>query len=248
MEPFPLTEAHGTVVLTLDRPHAISIAGKHALTEALRHLADRRDVRAIILTASHPQAFLVDVAELADMDAAGARAFSAAGHALAGALESLPFPAIGAVEGPALGGGCELLLACDLAYAGAGATFGQIEGMGGVMPGFGGTWRLARRVGFARALEMMMTAAVIDAPTAKSYGLVLDVAPEGRAVDLARDFVERLVKTSAASIAAIKRAAVGGWNASPAVADLLEESAFPGLFGAEQSARMHAFLKQQGQK
>ncbi len=177
MQPFPMTEAGGAVVLTLDRPHAISIAGKHALTETLRHLADRRDVRALILTAGHPQAFLVDVSELADMDAAGARAFSAAGHALAAALESLPFPAIAAVEGPALGGGCELVLACDLAYAGARATFGQIEGMGGVMPGFGGTWRLARRVGFSRALEMMMTAAIIDAPTAKSYGLVLDVAP-----------------------------------------------------------------------
>jgi enoyl-CoA hydratase len=248
MEAFPLTEAQGTVVLTLDRPNAINIAGKHALTDTLRRLAERRDVRALILTATNPQAFLVDVGELADMDAAGARAFSAAGHALAGSLESLPFPAIAAVEGAALGGGCELMLACDLAFAGARAMFGQIEGMGGVMPGFGGTWRLARRVGFPRALEMMMTAAVIDAPTAKAYGLVLDVAPEGRAIDLAHGFVERLTKTSAASIAAIKRAAVRGWNAPPAVADLLEESAFPGLFGAEQSARMHAFLKQQSQK
>ena len=87
-------------------------------------------------------------------------------------------PAVSAVSA-ALGGGCELVLACDLAIAGENASFGQIEALGGVMPAFGGTWRLARKVGYQRALEMMFTGAVVDASTALAYGLILSVAPKG---------------------------------------------------------------------
>jgi enoyl-CoA hydratase len=164
---------------------------------------------------------------------------------LANTLESLPFPVIAAVEGATLGGGCELLLACDLVIAGEQATFGQIEAMGGVMPGFGGTWRLARRVGFQRACEMMFTAAVIDAPTAKAYGLVLDVTAVDGALTAALELTKQIAKTSRASVSAIKRVAHAAWNLEPSQIDALEEATFAKLFGPEQSARMHAFLKQQ---
>lgn len=232
-------------VLTLLRAMGLDSAGKHAMSMAAEELGHRDDVRVLILTASDPAAFLVDVSELADMDESSAAAFSRAGHQLAKTLESLPFPVIAGVEGAALGGGCELMLACDIAIAGAAATFGQIEALGGVMPGFGGTWRLARRVGFQRACEMMYTGSIIDAMTAKTYGLVLEISRAGDSLIAAKELAERIRKTSPASIATIKRVAHAAWNLDPSQADGLEEAAFPQLFGSEQSARMHTFLKQQ---
>jgi enoyl-CoA hydratase len=173
--------------------------------------------------------------------------FSPRGHRLAQTLEDAPYPIIAAVEGPAVGGGCELVLACDLTIAGEGASFGQIEALGGVMPGFGGTWRLARRVGYQRALEMMFTAAIIDAPTALAYGLALTVTAKNEAVRQAKALADRITKTSAASVSAIKRTARLGWNLPPTAIDALEEASFPSLFGQEQSVRMHVYLKQQAE-
>ncbi len=191
-----VTEVDHVAVLTLSRPMSLDSAGKHSITATAEELAQRNDLRALIINASHPAAFLVNVAELSDMQEAAAADFSRAGHRLANTLESLPFAVIAAVEGAALGGGCELVLACDLAVAGAGATFGQIEAMGGVMPGFGGTWRLARRVGFQRACEMMFTGDVVDARTAKAYGLILGVCAAGDAlVDCFSRFVTILRRT-----------------------------------------------------
>jgi enoyl-CoA hydratase len=164
-------------VLTLGRAHCLDIAGKHEITETFAQLARHPSLRAVILAASHPAAWLVDVAELAEMTSTEARVFSRAGHRLADTIAALPVPVIAAVDGPALGGGCELVLACDVALAGEAARFGQIEALGGVMPAFGGTWRLARRVGQQRAMLMMLTAEVVDAAAAKAAGLVLDSLP-----------------------------------------------------------------------
>lgn len=242
---FPLSIDSGVALLTLNRPFCVDIAGKHELREMMESLQYRDEVRALVVAGESQQAFLVNVAELADMRAEDAAAFSAAGHALAAAIEALPFPVIAAVEGAALGGGCELVLACDLAVAGEDATFGQIEGLGGVMPAFGGCWRLARRVGYQRALEMMFTAAVIPAQTARVYGLVLDTAPAGQAVDAALALAKRVVPLRAESVAAIKSTALFGWSHAPEETNALEESQFAALFGKEQSQRMHAYLKQQ---
>src|SRR5260370_36669215 len=166
-----VNETDRVAILTLSHPMSLNSAGKHALTAKAEELAHRNVLRVLSITANAPAAFLVDVSELADMEQPVAAAFSQAGHRLANTLESLPFPVIAAVEGAALGGGCELLLACDLAIAGAEATFGQIEAMGGVMPGFGGTWRLARRVGFQSACQINFPGARVDSPAAHTYGL-----------------------------------------------------------------------------
>jgi enoyl-CoA hydratase len=240
---FPLSIDSGVALLTLNRPFCVDQAGKHELMEIMESLHSRSEIRALVLASGNPQAFLVDVAELADMRSEDAAAFSAAGHTLAARLEALPFPVIAAVEGPALGGGCELVLACDLAVAGEEATFGQIEGLGGVMPAFGGCWRLARRVGYQRSLELMFTAAVITARTAKALGLVLDTVPAGKAVDAALALANRIVPLRAASVAAIKSTAIFGWSHAPTEIDALEEKQFAALFGDEQAHRMHAYLK-----
>lgn len=244
MSDFEIQADGKLAVLTMKRAYCLDIAGKHALTAAIKELASDDQLRTLILTHTHPAAFLVDVAELADMRPDEAEQFSASGHALAAAIESAPFPVIAAVEGSALGGGCELVLACDLAIAGAKAQFGQIEAMGGVMPAFGGTWRLPRRVGLSKALEMMFTGAIIDAATAKSLGLVLDVA-EDSAIDHAKALATRIAATSRASLAAIKQAVVYAYNRDPREIDTHEQRQFAALFGPEQSRRMHDFLSQQ---
>jgi enoyl-CoA hydratase len=233
-------------VLMLRRAHCLDIAGKHDLTGMFEQLATHSSLRAVILAASHPAAWLVNVAELAEMTSAEARAFSRAGHRLADAIAALPVPVIAAVDGPALGGGCELVLACDLALAGQAAHFGQIEAVGGVLPAFGGTWRLARRVGQQRALLMMLTAEVIDASAAKAAGLVLDSVPSAHLLDEARALTSRIAKASAQSVAAIKRATNANTHLPPAAIATLEEETFAGLFGTQdQRGRMRAFLAQQ---
>jgi enoyl-CoA hydratase len=172
-----------------------------------------------------------------------ARAFSRAGHQLADALGNLPVPVIAAVDSPALGGGCELVLACDMAIAGTGACFGQIEAMGGVLPAFGGTWRLARRIGHQRALRMLFTGEVVDAETAKSIGLVMDVVPSERLLDSAYALAAEITQASRQSVAAIKRAVGIGTHLPPSTISALEEELFAGLFGTEdQRQRMRAFV------
>ena len=235
--------------LTLTRPCCIDIAGKHELAQVLDELASDESIRALILTSEDPQGFLVDVRELVDMTKAQARAFSDSGQRLAQALGSLPFPVIAAVDSAALGGGCELVLSCDLAIAGANAQFGQIEANGGVIPGFGGTWRLARRVGFQRACEMIFTAAVIDAPTAVAYGLVLEAVPSADLSSRCQQLAESISKVSRNAVAEAKRVLVSGWGLPPGAASAIEQYAFASLFESdEQHGRMTAFLAERGTK
>ena len=244
-----LTGDDAVAVLTLSRSHCLDIAGKQALVEAVNSLAGLAGLRALIVAADNPQAWLVNVAELVEMSPAAARAFSRAGHQLADGFADLPVPVIAAVDGPALGGGCEFVLACDITLAGAMAQFGQIEAMGGVLPAFGGTWRLARRVGIQRALQMLFTAEVVDARTAKAIGLALDAVPSADLMDRAHTLATQIAKASRQSVAAIKRVVGAGTNLPPSAISALEEEAFAGLFGTDdQRGRMRAFLAGQTAK
>lgn len=247
MSPSTLTMTDEPVArITLKRAHCLDIAGTHALTDAFLVLAERHDLRAVILAADHQAAWLVDVAELAEMSPAAARAFSSAGHRLTDAIAALPVPVIAAVDGPALGGGCELVLACDLALAGTGARFGQIEAMGGVLPAFGGTWRLGERVGRQRAFAMMITAEMLDPAAAKTAGLILDAVPSANLLVAAHALAERMARASRQSVAAIKRVTRAGVHLPPAAIAALEEEAFAALFGTDdQRQRMRTFLAQQ---
>lgn len=245
-EDITLTADGEIAMLTLSRAHCLNRAGKQTLTHMLQNLREHPGpVRALILAATHPAAWLVDVEELADMPPSEAGAFSRHGHQLASAIADLPFPVIAAVDGPALGGGCELVLACDLALAGAEARFGQIEAQGGVMPAFGGTWRLEERVGYQRALAMMFTGEIVDAETAKRYGIVLEVHPSAVLLDAAIALGQRIATCSSLSVAAIKRVTRAGRGLPAFARNALEEEAFPLLFGPEQQKRMKTFLEEQ---
>jgi len=249
LDDIALDREEQVAILTLRRAHCLDIGGKRALTEIFQNLASNLgSIRAVILCATHPAAWLVNVEELADMPSAEGRIFSHHGHQLARAIADLPVPVIAAVDAPALGGGCELVLACDLALAGDQAQFGQIEAMGGVMPAFGGTWRLEERVGYQRAMAMMFTGEVADAETAMRYGLVLEVHRSSDLLQAARQAAQRIAACSMQSVAAIKRVTRAGRGIPSAIRDHFEEEAFPALFGAEQHSRMHAYLQQQKDK
>ena len=240
-----LESVDGVATLTLLRPMCLNIAGKHAIAETLTALTNDDQLRVLIVAASHPAAFLVDVAELADMSQADALAFSQSGHQVADALAALPFPVIAAVSGQALGGGCEFVMSCDLAYAAEGARLGQIEALGGVIPGFGGTWRLPERVGPLRAREMIFTGAVLDASSARAAGLVLDVVADAELMPHCYEVARRIAATSRGSVAAAKRILTANAGITRAEANALEQSAFVSLFEtADQRTRMRAFVEQ----
>ena len=239
-----LTTDNETAMITLQRAHCLDKAGKDALVQMLYDLSKHPGaIRALLLCATHPQGWSVNVEELAEMLPSEARVFSQKGHRLASAIADLPFPVIAAVDAPALGGGCELVLACDLALAGDQAKFGQIEAQGGVMPAFGGSWRLEERVGYQRALAMMFTGDVVDAEAAKRYGIVLEVHPSTELLNAARELAHRIAACSGLSVAAIKRVTRAGRGLPAAALNALEEEAFPLLFGPEQRKRMKAFLE-----
>ena len=178
-----LVEQHGTVLLvTLNRPHLLNALNAQMLAE-LRALvagaAVDAGVRALVLTGAGDRAFAAgaDIAELASLDAESARHFAARGQAVFGALERLGKPSIAAINGFALGGGCELAMACTLRLAADTAQLGQPEVDLGIIPGFGGSQRLARLVGHGHALALLLGGHNIGAQEAERIGLVNRVVP-----------------------------------------------------------------------
>src|ERR1044071_9396704 len=163
------------------------------LTTACGELEVSTDVRAVIVTGAG-KAFVAgaDIAEMRDLSPRQAQAFAQMGGALASSIESSEKPWIAAVNGFALGGGCELAVACDFVYASDQAKFGQPEVKLGIIPGFGGTQRLARRVGIAKAKELCVTGDMVEAAEALRIGLCAAVRPVGELMAKARDVANRI--------------------------------------------------------
>jgi enoyl-CoA hydratase len=164
-------------VVTVDRQDALNALDVATLTELrdrLRELAADEDVRVVILTGAGEKAFVsgADIKYMSGLGVQEAKAWGALGHEAGRLLETMPKPTIAAVNGFALGGGCELALACDIRYAASGAKLGQPEVNLGIIPGWGGTQRLARICGLGVAKELIFTGRVIDAGEALRIGLV----------------------------------------------------------------------------
>jgi len=236
-------------VVTIDRPEALNALNQALLSELrdrLDELAGDADVRAVVLTGAGERAFAAgaDIKEMSGMSRADARAWGGLGHAVALLLETMPKPTIAAVNGFALGGGCELALACDVRYASSAARFGQPEISIGVIPGWGGTQRLARVSGVGFAKELVLTGRMVDAEEALRRGLVSAVFPPeelvASALELARGFAGRSPLALAAAKAATNRALQG------VLAETLdaEAAAFADLFETEdQREGMAAFVE-----
>jgi enoyl-CoA hydratase len=244
-----LSERRGPVgVLTLNRPEALNALSR-ALLEALeartRELAGDPSVRAVVLTgAGRAFAAGADIAEMRGMSPVEGEAFSRLGHRVMAGLEALPVPVIAAVNGFALGGGCELALACDWIYAAGRARFGQPEVNLGLVPGFGGTTRLARRVGVAWARELVLSGEPVGAEQASRIGLVNRVFEDAEAtVAAALAVAETAAKKGPVAVAQAKRLLVEGVDADLRVAHALEQAAFGLVFATEDRAEgMDAFL------
>jgi len=235
-------------VLTIDRPKALNALNRQVLTEfsdAIGQVAGNKTTRVLIVTGGGEKAFVAgaDIAEMAGLSQAESAAFAELGHRVLDSLEGLPIPVIAAVNGFALGGGTELALACDFIYASEKAKFGQPEVVLGVIPGFGGTQRLTRIVGRARAKEIIFTGDMIDATKAKEIGLALEVLPAAELMAHCKKVAGNIVKRGPLAVAQAKRVIDAGADLPLQDANKIEREGFAKLFGtADQKEGMAAFV------
>jgi len=234
--------------LSIHRPDKLNALNRAVLAEirsAVDEVRGRRDARVLVVTGSGEKAFVAgaDITEMQSMRLEEARAFARAGHDTLDALEALPIPVIAAVNGFALGGGCELALACDFVYASESAKFGQPEVKLGVIPGFGGTQRLLRRVGSAMARELVYTGKTISAAEALALGLVNRVVPQAELKDAVRAVAASIAEMGPLAIAEAKKVIREGEGRLLREANALEIDGFAGCFEtADQKEGMAAFV------
>ena len=237
------------VVLTLNRPDKLNALNMELLGEldsALAELSGDATIGCAILTGSGDRAFAAgaDIGAMLDMSTDEARAFSELGHRICSRMERAPFPVIGAINGFALGGGCELALACDFLYASEKAKLGQPEVNLGIIPGFGGTQRLARRVGASFARELCYTGDTLAAEEALQIGLVNAVVPHIELMDKATEVARKIAKKGRIAIAQCKRVIFSGEDIPLDNANVLETQAFAMLFGTKDRREgLAAFLE-----
>jgi enoyl-CoA hydratase len=248
METLEFEVRDGIGVITLNRPKALNALNSQLLNELASVLSELLDVdvQALILTGSGDRAFAAgaDISEMAEFTAQEAEAFSAGGQAVFEMLETFPVPTIAAVKGFALGGGCELAMACDLVLAAPTAVFGQPEVKLGVIPGFGGTQRLARRVGRQRALELMLTGRNVDAAEAARIGLVLDVIEDGDVMAAAHKLADRIARNGPSALRWVKQVVHETEGRDSEAAMAAERAHFALCFSTQdQKEGMAAFLE-----
>jgi enoyl-CoA hydratase len=223
----------GVAVVTIDRQDALNALNVETLTELrdrLQEVADDAETRAVVLTGAGEKAFVAgaDIKYMSALEPGQAKEWGALGHAAANLLEQMPKPTIAAINGFALGGGCELALACDLRYASERAKLGQPEINLGIVPGWGGTQRLARVCGVGVAKDLIYTGRTIDAETAYRVGLVNRVVDP--VLDAAVETARELASKSPVALALAKRLV----NMSPGALDR-EAEEFGELFASKDA-------------
>ncbi len=242
-----LIEHEGPITLiTVNRPdkyNALNADVINGLSAAVDAAADH-GCRCAILTGAG-KAFVAgaDISAMRSMSRDEAKGFSALGHSLGEKMEAAKFPIIAAINGFALGGGCELAMACDFAYASTKAKLGQPEVKLAVIPGFGGTQRLLRRVGIAMARELVYTGKMIDATEALRIGLVNAVVEPDELLPTVRGVAHTIAAMGPVAIAHAKRVFNKGADLPLPEANALEVEAFADCFLTEdQKEGMAAFL------
>ena len=200
------TDADGVLTITLDRPDALNALSQRLVAElgkAMQVARKDASVRGVIVTGAGEKAFAAgaDISEFAGMEPLQAHRFAARGQAVFTAIESMPKPVVAAVNGFALGGGCELAMACHLRVATEAAQFGQPEVQLGLIAGFGGTQRLPRLVGRGVAAEMLLTGDRISAQRAYEVGLVNKVVEAGALLDEAKAYVMTIASKAPVAVA-----------------------------------------------
>ena len=240
-------------IITINRPEALNALNADVLT-ALNEVLDQIDqntIRAIIVTGSGDKSFVAgaDIAQMSKLTAAEGEAFGKKGNDVFLKLESFPIPTIAAVNGFALGGGCELSMACDMRICSDNAVFGQPEVGLGITPGFGGTQRLARIAGVGMAKQMVLSARNIKAEEALRIGLVNAVYPQAELMDEAMKLTGAIAKNAPIAVRASKRAINEGLSLPIEEAVVVEEKAFGSCFEThDQIEGMSAFLEKRKEK
>lgn len=231
-------EKEGITTITINRPKKLNALNRDTiqeLHEAFKLAQDDKNTKVIIVTGSGEKAFVAgaDISEFAHFEVEDGKRLSADGHnVLFDFVENLSTPVIAAVNGFALGGGLELAMACHFRVASDNARFGLPEVSLGVIPGYGGTQRLPQLVGKGRAMEMIMTAGMIDAKQALSYGLVNHVTTQEDLLSLCTKIASRISQNSSVAIEAVIKTVNAGFDKELNGFDV-EIEAFGNCFGTE---------------
>ena len=244
------TQEGPILTLTLNRPEALNALNAQVLDDldAALDAVDLNTVRCLIFTGTGDKAFAAgaDIAAMANMTPEEAAAFSRRGNEVFRRIEAFPLPTVAAVNGYALGGGCELAMACDIRLCSENAVFGQPEVTLGITPGFGGTQRLMRLVGMGKAKELIFSARTVKAAEALSMGLVNAVYPPEELLPAARKLGERIARNAPIAVRACKAAMNEGIDLPMDEAVDAEVREFSGCFETEDQKRgMAAFLSKQ---
>lgn len=247
-------ERQGPVaILTIDRPEALNALNSQVLCdldEAITKVEQSEDVRAVVLTGTG-RSFVAgaDIGEMKGFSAIDGKRFGVQGGGVFLRLENLEVPVIAAINGFALGGGCELSMACDIRLASEKAKFGQPEVGLGITPGFGGTQRLPRIVGVSKAMELILTAKTIDAQQAKEIGLVSEVYPAEELMDKAMELAQAISANAPIAVCESKRCIRMGMQADIATGCAFEAESFGVTCGTQDKDEgMGAFLEKRKEK
>ena len=239
----------GIATITLNRPKALNALNLATLTElkdVVGKIAVDSAIKVVIITGSGNKSFVAgaDIVEMSTKNPVEGRVWGQTGQDIFTAIENLPQPVIAAVNGFALGGGCELACACDIRYASENAKFGQPEVGLGITPGFGGTQRLPRTVGRGYAKELIYTAAMIDAQEALRIGLVNKVVPQAELMDTVMKLAKKIAKNAPVAVQLAKAAINRGINCDVVTGISYEAEVFGLCFAtADQKEGMGAFIE-----
>ncbi|MBI5882273.1 MAG: enoyl-CoA hydratase/isomerase family protein [Elusimicrobia bacterium] len=251
-ETLKLEEKDGILTVTNSRPQALNALNTRFFVEMgalLKDLSVRTDIRVMVLT-GEGKAFAAgaDIAEMVTMDSKQGSEFSLLGQAVFQAMEDLPQPVIAAINGFALGGGCELALSCDVRVASTLAKFGQPEVKLGLTPGYAGTQRLPRLIGSGAALHLLLTGDMVNADEALRLGLVQKVtAPEALMTEVGA-MAAKIASMGPKAVRLVKRLVRQGMAGDFKAGCSLESELFGSLFGNEGAEGMKAFLEKRPAK
>ena len=217
MENVKIEKKNKIAYVTIDRPkvlNALNMATMQELHQVFAELKDDKETRVVILTGGGEKAFVAgaDINELAKNDAVQAKAYTHRGQAVLDLIENLGKPVIACINGFALGGGCEIAMACTMRLASENAKLGQPEVKLGIIPGYGGTQRLPRLVGTGLAMQMVLTGEMISAQEAHRIGLVNEVVPADRLIPRAEEIAGKIIGMAPLAIQYCMEAVNQGMN------------------------------------
>jgi enoyl-CoA hydratase len=225
-------------IITIDRPKVLNALNDETIAEiddCITTIASDKTILCVILTGGGEKSFVAgaDINELSTWDVISGRAKSDSGHALTSKIKDLPQPVIAAINGFALGGGCEIAIACDIRLASKNAKIGQPEVNLGIIPGYGGTQRLPRLVGAGKAKQMILTGDFVNADEAYRIGLVDEVYPPDELIPKAKEMARKIISKGPLAVKAAKEAINVGLDVDLKSGCEYEAALFASIFATE---------------